>query len=175
MADQIRVTVYKSFDDLKHQRDGRVVLVGSTLSETLSNISLKCKLPVKEVYFTTGGLVDELELLREGDILIIGIPNDPPSPTSPQFTDSPEERVSSSPTNIDPISFSLRKCNTIPSSEASSRHDWVRLNVGGRIFATSRATITSDPSSMLARMFESSQPLLSQQVMVYDNRLVQCY
>ena len=42
--------------------------------------------------------------------------------------------------------------------KAGSRHDWVRLNVGGRVFATTRATLTSDPDSMLARMFEPGQP-----------------
>jgi len=31
--------------------------------------------------------------------------------------------------------------------------DWVRLEVGGRIIATSRTTLTSCPSSVLARMF----------------------
>ena len=32
--------------------------------------------------------------------------------------------------------------------------DWVTLNVGGTKFTTTRATLTSDPDSMLARMFQ---------------------
>ena len=32
--------------------------------------------------------------------------------------------------------------------------DWLKLNVGGTMFETSRATLTSHPSSSLARMFE---------------------
>ena len=32
--------------------------------------------------------------------------------------------------------------------------DWIRLNVGGTIFETSRATLTSHPTSTLARMFD---------------------
>lgn len=34
-----------------------------------------------------------------------------------------------------------------------NRSEWVELNVGGRIFATSRGTLTSVPDSMLAAMF----------------------
>ena len=30
---------------------------------------------------------------------------------------------------------------------------WAALNVGGRVFRTTRATLTSEPDSMLARMF----------------------
>ena len=37
--------------------------------------------------------------------------------------------------------------------------DWLRLNVGGTIFETSRATLTSHPSSSLARMFEPNSNL----------------
>ena len=32
--------------------------------------------------------------------------------------------------------------------------DWLRLNVGGTIYETSRSTLTSDAESILARMFE---------------------
>ncbi|XP_042860231.1 BTB/POZ domain-containing protein KCTD9-like isoform X2 [Penaeus japonicus] len=39
-------------------------------------------------------------------------------------------------------------------SGVSSTHDWVTLNVGGRIFTTTRATlVTKEPNSMLAKMF----------------------
>ena len=34
--------------------------------------------------------------------------------------------------------FFLRKTSTAPSPDAGSRGDWVRLNVGGRVFATTR-------------------------------------
>ena len=32
------------------------------------------------------------------------------------------------------------------------RKEWVRLNVGGKVFTTSRATLTKDPQSFLARI-----------------------
>ena len=37
--------------------------------------------------------------------------------------------------------------------------DWLKLNVGGRMFETSRATLTSDSESILARMFQPSSSL----------------
>lgn len=51
--------------------------------------------------------------------------------------------------------FILRK--TAPSSDGAPRSDWVRLNVGGRVFATTRATLCADSNSMLARMFEPTE------------------
>lgn len=38
--------------------------------------------------------------------------------------------------------------------------DWLKLNVGGRMFESSRATLTSDSNSILSRMFESDRSLL---------------
>ena len=39
--------------------------------------------------------------------------------------------------------------------------DWVTLNVGGRVFCTTRATLCADPHSKLARMFSSAPPLVA--------------
>ena len=41
----------------------------------------------------------------------------------------------------------------------SSMRDWLRLNVGGTLFETSRSTLTSDPDSILSRMFEPNSNL----------------
>jgi len=40
-----------------------------------------------------------------------------------------------------------------------SMTDWLRLNVGGTIFETSRSTLTSDSDSILSRMFEPNSNL----------------
>lgn len=53
--------------------------------------------------------------------------------------------------------FILRKTVSAPSSDGTPRSDWVRLNVGGRVFATTRATLCADSNSMLARMFEPTE------------------
>ena len=42
---------------------------------------------------------------------------------------------------------------------SSSMTDWLRLNVGGTIYETSRSTLTSDAESTLARMFEPNSNL----------------
>jgi len=41
----------------------------------------------------------------------------------------------------------------------STMTDWIKLNVGGKIFETSRATLTSHQDSSLARMFEPNSNL----------------
>ena len=38
--------------------------------------------------------------------------------------------------------------------------DWLKLNVGGEMFETSRSTLTSDSNSILSRMFETNRALL---------------
>ena len=38
--------------------------------------------------------------------------------------------------------------------KGTSKKEWLKLNVGGRIFETTRATLASHPSSSLAKMFE---------------------
>ena len=42
---------------------------------------------------------------------------------------------------------------------SSSMKDWLRLNVGGTMYETSRSTLTSDAESILARMFEPNSNL----------------
>ncbi len=37
----------------------------------------------------------------------------------------------------------------------TSVDQWVTLNVGGKLFSTTRNTLTRDPASMLAKMFGS--------------------
>ena len=43
--------------------------------------------------------------------------------------------------------------------EKGAMTDWLRLNVGGTMFETSRTTLTSDPDSILSRMFEPNSNL----------------
>ena len=46
----------------------------------------------------------------------------------------------------------------------SLRAEWVRLNVGGRVFLTSRATLAKDPQSFLARIASQDTELGSDKV-----------
>ncbi len=43
-------------------------------------------------------------------------------------------------------------------SGMTDKSSFVGLNVGGRIFLTSHSTLTRDPNSMLARMFNENSP-----------------
>ncbi|XP_003383321.1 PREDICTED: BTB/POZ domain-containing protein KCTD9-like isoform X1 [Amphimedon queenslandica] len=154
-----RVTLYSSMESYRQQRKGKVILVRETLSETLVAASEKLKENVEELRLLTGGVVDDITLLREDDILIAvtsSTESTRATPSSPIIlSDLPEDQLPELGPQTDQSHFLLKKCSRLLSPDAPSRHDWVRLNVGGKVFATSRATITSDPSSMLARMFES--------------------
>ena len=62
---------------------------------------------------------------------------DPSGGSSPQSvpTSTTALVVSKTP---EPGSFGLRVTASVSSPDATSRHDWVRLNIGGKIFATTR-------------------------------------
>ena len=47
----------------------------------------------------------------------------------------------------------------IKEKEAPSLGDWIKLNVGGAMFETSRATLTRVPDSLLGRMFDPDSSL----------------
>ena len=88
--------------------------------------------------FPSGGQVTSTDLLNDGDVVHAA--------SGKLLTHS--ERLKSS--NVQP-------CVTVTGCESPdagiTRNDWVHLNVGGRIFATTRCTLTRHPDSMLARMF----------------------
>ena len=43
--------------------------------------------------------------------------------------------------------------------KGTSKKEWLKLNVGGQIFETTRATLTSHPTSSLAKMFQPNSAL----------------
>lgn len=66
---------------------------------------------------------------------------------------------------LDSLALQLRrKVREVRREERGVREpamtDWLKLNVGGRMFETSRSTLTSDCNSSLARMFEPDSGLL---------------
>ena len=49
-------------------------------------------------------------------------------------------------------------------SEASSRAEWVKLNIGGTVFLTTKATLCKEKHSFLARLCQDDPDLPSLQV-----------
>ena len=58
----------------------------------------------------------------------------PSSPSQPPPVSTPPQ----STRTLEPGDFGLRATAFVPTPDAPSRNDWVRLNVGGKIFATTR-------------------------------------
>ena len=74
------------------------------------------------------------------------------------------------PSNLDPrlvtataeklgLEDLVKEVNTKEAVGGGSMADWLRLNVGGTQFETTRSTLTSDPESSLSRMFEPNSNL----------------
>ncbi|NXF48422.1 KCTD9 protein, partial [Oceanites oceanicus] len=106
----------------------QVVAVYGTLSDLLSVASNKLGIKATSVYNGKGGLIDDIALIRDDDVLFVceGEPF-----IDPQTDGRPHEELTGSHT------------------------DWLTLNVGGRYFTTTRSTLVNkEPDSMLAHMFK---------------------
>lgn len=99
-----------------------------TLSDLLSVASNKLGIKATSVYNGKGGLIDDIALIRDDDVLFVceGEPF-----IDPQTDGRAQEELTGSHT------------------------DWLTLNVGGRYFTTTRSTLVNkEPDSMLAHMFK---------------------
>ncbi|NWV39858.1 KCTD9 protein, partial [Grantiella picta] len=106
----------------------QVVAVYGTLSDLLSVASNKLGIKATSVYNGKGGLIDDIALIRDDDVLFVceGEPF-----IDPQTDGRAQEELTGSHT------------------------DWLTLNVGGRYFTTTRSTLVNkEPDSMLAHMFK---------------------
>uniref|UniRef100_A0A671T9H1 BTB/POZ domain-containing protein KCTD9 n=1 Tax=Sinocyclocheilus anshuiensis TaxID=1608454 RepID=A0A671T9H1_9TELE len=108
-------------------KNGKVVAVYGTLSDLLTVASNKLGIRACNLYNGKGGLIDDITLIRDDDVLY----------------------VSEGDAFIDPQSDGKM------SDDISGSHtDWLTLNIGGRLFTTTRSTLVSkEPDSMLAHMF----------------------
>ncbi|KAK3880787.1 hypothetical protein Pcinc_014739 [Petrolisthes cinctipes] len=131
--------------------DGKVVLVTHSLGEVLAGASQKLGLRASHLYTPQGGLIDDIRLIRDDDILYVSEGEDFQLPNPPAPGVRPPGHVGTRlpPTPAPPTS-------TFTPGVAGG--DWVTLNVGGRIFTTTRATlVTKEPHSMLAKMFSCEE------------------
>uniref|UniRef100_A0A1A8J1I8 BTB/POZ domain-containing protein KCTD9 n=2 Tax=Ovalentaria TaxID=1489908 RepID=A0A1A8J1I8_NOTKU len=108
-------------------KNGKVVAVYGTLSDLLSVASNKLGIKASSLYNGKGGLIDDIALIRDDDVLY----------------------VSEGDPFIDPQAESK-----VASGQHGAHTDWLTLNIGGRLFTTTRSTLVSkEPESMLAHMF----------------------
>ncbi|XP_040013655.1 BTB/POZ domain-containing protein KCTD9b isoform X1 [Xiphias gladius] len=106
--------------------NGKVVAVYGSLEDLLSVASSKLGIRASSVYNGNGGLIDDIALIRDDDVLYV---SEGDSSEDPQDDLTDPER-------------------------GQTHTDWLTLNVGGRCFTTTRSTLVSkEPESMLAHMF----------------------
>ncbi|KAG9353991.1 hypothetical protein AGOR_G00011230 [Albula goreensis] len=108
--------------------NGKVVAVYGTLFDLLSVASCKLGIKASSIYNGRGGLIDDIALIRDDDVLYVS--------EGDIFVDPQTDSEGSE-------EFRFR-----------AHTDWLTLNVGGRRFTTTRSTlVTKEPDSMLAHMF----------------------
>ncbi|XP_069023019.1 BTB/POZ domain-containing protein KCTD9b isoform X2 [Embiotoca jacksoni] len=106
--------------------NGKVVAVYGSLEDLLSVAGSKLGIRASSVYNGNGGLIDDITLIRDDDVLYIS--------DGDSFED-PQEDLGGP-------------------DQCQTHTDWLTLNVGGRCFTTTRSTLVSkQPESMLAHMF----------------------
>ncbi|XP_052772621.1 BTB/POZ domain-containing protein KCTD9-like [Mya arenaria] len=130
-----RVVVFRNGSSV----DGKVISVthSSSLDDVLSEASKKLGLVGRKIYTPEGGLIDEVSLFRDDDIVYIS--------SGEPFKARAESSSTSFHSKRRDMSVGVSQCN---------QDKWVTLNVGGMLFSTTRSTLTqNDPDSMLARMF----------------------
>lgn len=132
--------------------DGKIVAVfdTTTLENVLVEAGKKLEVNAKILYSPIGAILDDIELIRDEDLYYVseGDPFRPPlksTAVSPSVSKN-DDRV--------PIKGHTRNL----SSGTTSCTEWLTLNVGGKLFTTTRSTLTQqDPDSMLARMFSGEK------------------
>ncbi|KAG8179270.1 hypothetical protein JTE90_026734 [Oedothorax gibbosus] len=136
-----RITVFKNGSS----NSGKLVELKDSLDVLVKLINEKLGVEGKILFTANGGEVDDIELIRDNDVLYIS--NGEPF--------------------IDPLIINKRnvppqkkEVGTIPNTSFTNP-DWLLLNVGGKHFATTRSTlITKEPNSMLACMIASEDSAL---------------
>ncbi|MPC27448.1 BTB/POZ domain-containing protein KCTD9 [Portunus trituberculatus] len=134
--------------------DGKVVLVTHSLEELLVEASQKLGVFATLLFTPQGGHINDLRLIRDDDILYVSEGEDfrPPAKPSPGMRPAGcvGTRAMATPS---PVPASPTTAGS-PGQGGAEGREWVTLNVGGRLFTTTHATlVTKEPNSMLAKMF----------------------
>ncbi|XP_035463872.2 BTB/POZ domain-containing protein KCTD9b isoform X2 [Scophthalmus maximus] len=122
---------------------GKVVSVCGSMEQLLTAAGDKLRVRASGVYNGNGGLIDDVTLIRDDDVLYV----------------SEEESRDGKRKYSRPVPTGYKYCVTAPQDDLrapdpQTHTDWLTLNVGGRCFTTTRSTLVSkEPESMLAHMF----------------------
>ena len=133
--------------------DGKMVAVldTTTLENVLVEAGKKLEVNAKILYNPIGAILDDIDLIKDEDLYYVseGEPF-----RSPLKSTAVSPSVSKNDDRV-PIKGHTRN---LSSGTASSCTEWLTLNVGGKLFTTTRSTLTQqDPDSMLARMFSGEK------------------
>jgi len=128
-----RITVFKNGSS---GSVGQVLLVPHTWPLLCEEIGRKLSVNTAFLYNSHGGVIDDIDLIRDDDVL---------------YASGGETFFK--PSSLPPVQHRLASENVHTNPPNS---EWLMLNVGGKIFTTTRSTLTRfDSGSMLARMFSS--------------------
>ena len=62
------------------------------------------------------------------------------------------------------VANGMSSCSKCMSDDAQTKHSWVKLNVGGTQFLTTKTTLCRDPQSFLYRLCQEEDDLKSHKV-----------
>ncbi|XP_060927259.1 BTB/POZ domain-containing protein KCTD9a isoform X1 [Limanda limanda] len=142
-------------------KNGKVVAVYGTLSDLLSVASNKLGIKACSLYNGKGGLIDDIALIRDDDVLYVSEGDPFIGESCHVCCRSPHPPLGESVRVVSTTLPPSLSCVSGPQDEAKVRadlhgahSDWLTLNIGGRLFTTTRSTLVSkEPESMLAHMF----------------------
>lgn len=61
----------------------------------------------------------------------------------------------------------VKQISTQNSEENGRRNEWIKLNVGGTVFMTTRTTLSKDPNSFLFRLIQDEPDLNTDKVIFF--------
>ncbi|KAF7495523.1 BTB/POZ domain-containing protein KCTD9 [Sarcoptes scabiei] len=155
-----RVTIFLNHSDSNNSScyEGKVFAIPDTIEKLLSNVRKKFQLKEKllnddddddvlRLFTKTGAQIDDVDLIRDDEVLHACWKRSQPN----IFRNS--NRLIQQ--NNDSLQITQSCLPNLLNEKMKTCEEWIKLNVGGKIFATTKSTIAlKEPDSMLAKMFD---------------------